>query len=100
MGTELWPFSKMLRAHEQLRAVLNHRINSGTMSLALLHRRTHIGVSHLSNWRLGRRALSIDSMSAIARALGFDAELVPLADPDQIRLTKPTCRNPKMQVLR
>ena len=84
------PFVFMLRAHAQLRAILETRIQRGTMSLSLLHRKTHIGASHLSNFRHGRRALSIASMSAIARALGFDAELVPLADPDQVHHEKPT----------
>ena len=74
-----------LRAHDQLRAVLNHRINTGTMTLKLLHRKTGICCSHLSNWRLGRRALSVDAMADIAHALGFNAELVPLADPMQAR---------------
>ena len=71
----------VMRAHEQLRAALSHRINRGTMTLSLLHRKTGIGCSHLSNFRHGHRALSVESFDAIARALGFDAELVPIADP-------------------
>lgn len=86
----------MLRAHDQLRAVLNHRMNTGTMSLQLLHRKTGIGCSHLSNFRLGRRALSIHAMADIAHALGFQAELVPLADPVQVR----TPRDARLPVAR
>jgi transcriptional regulator with XRE-family HTH domain len=73
------PLFAMIRAQAQLRVILQHRIDRGTMSLLLLSRKTGIGTSHLSNWRHGNRAASLQALHAIAHALGFRVELVPIA---------------------
>jgi transcriptional regulator with XRE-family HTH domain len=65
-------------AQEQLRGLLQRRIERGTMSVTLLSRKTGLGQSHVSNWLHAKRNLSIAALDAIMRALEMDTELLPI----------------------
>ena len=59
--------------HERLRLELLRRIQRGTLSAALLARQTGFGQSHLSNFLLKRRGLSLTAMDRILEAQLMDA---------------------------
>lgn len=63
---------------EQLRAVMNHRIQNGTMTIKLLSAKTGLKPSHLCNFLHGYRRLSLDSMSLVMEAQGLTVELLPI----------------------
>lgn len=59
------------------RAIFNRRVDAGTMSVKLMSQLIGLAPSHISNFRNNNRSLSIDSLSKMIGALGFDVELVP-----------------------
>jgi hypothetical protein len=65
--------------HEQLRDVMNHRIQNGTMTCKLLSMKTGLKPSHLCNFLHGYRRLSLDSMSRVMKVQGLTVELVPIS---------------------
>ena len=59
------------------RELMQRQIDRGTMSITLLSLKTTIGQSHLSNFRQGRRRLSVEALSRVISALGLELELLP-----------------------
>ena len=69
-----------------VRAIVERRIQRGTMSVTLLARKTGLAPSHVSNFLHAKRQLSIDSLQRILTALGLKLEIVP-AHPIESRPT-------------
>lgn len=59
------------------RDIFNRRVDAGTMSVKLMSQLIGLAPSHISNFRHNERGLSVDSLSRMIVALGFDVELIP-----------------------
>lgn len=68
----------MSKAQAAVRAALWHRIQHGTMSLALLSRRSGYTMSHLSNFVHSKRGLSARALEAVAQSIGFELAVLPV----------------------
>jgi transcriptional regulator with XRE-family HTH domain len=66
-----------MQLHEQVRSILDRRINRGSTSLAAIAGKSGVGCSHLSNFRHGKRSLSVAALAAVISALDLDVELFP-----------------------
>jgi hypothetical protein len=63
-------FSEM---HERLRRQLMHRIQRGSATVSLLSRQTGLGTSHISNFLLGKRHLSLEAADRVMAAQHISA---------------------------
>ena len=66
-----------MNLQDQVRDVLNRRINRGSTSLTQIAGKSGVGCSHLSNFRNRKRCLSSDSLAAVISALDLQVELFP-----------------------
>jgi transcriptional regulator with XRE-family HTH domain len=72
--------------HERIREYVLATIKSRVITGTALAERIGVKQAHISNFLLGRRGLSIDSMDAILNALEINVEqLVAVADQTQVR---------------
>jgi transcriptional regulator with XRE-family HTH domain len=72
--------------HERIRQHALATIKSRVITGTALAERIGIKQAHISNFLLGKRGLSIDSMDAILNVLGINVErLVAVADQTQVR---------------
>lgn len=72
--------------HEHIRQHVLAAVKSRMITGTALAERIGVKQAHISNFLLGRRGLSIDSMDALLVALGLNVEqLVAVADQTQVR---------------
>jgi len=74
---------------DQARRILQRRINEGKMSTKLLAFKSKLKPPAISNWKAGKRGLSIEALSRILAALGVELILVrarPEPDPSTPQL--------------
>lgn len=67
--------------HDQLRPLIQKRIDAGRLSVKLLAAQTRLDPATISNFARGRRRLSVHTLSLILAATGFEAEILPKNQP-------------------